>query len=536
MKKRVLIIVFSIFIFSFLYSQKDEKKVKELVSVVNVEIPVRVFYKKELVDNLKKEDFSLIVNGRGRNIVGFNIKRKTIEIQNIKLKDGEPEYPPRYFILAMNLTNFSPEIKKGVEHVLTKILKKNDALLVFINSKSQLFRKLDDIEIIKEKIFQLIDRESIIARKRMSLYFTQLEKEIDITRFRLSLKQMTGGRNPVNVNDDTRYISSFLRKYTLLWKDYKNKYLIPDVRTYLLFSEHLRKVNTEKWVLNFYQQELFPKIIISGEIMRMIQVLINKWQASGNSLVITSARLISKQISEIRQEMNVAKGFPTDEITKIFTKVGATFHSIFIDTTIGSFSKDIEYKKISTDLENNLRSLTKRTGGELVRSKDLEMALNSIVKKQDIYYVLTYSPREGEKLKKLKIKVHKRKHVPEYDDNLRSEFTKKPSMGIIVDKNAEIKINTIDFKDKKLSFILEGFGVQKNKKGTFGQIDLNIKINNLQDVTIFNKSRKFVTSTLVSNIALEFKWLKKGRYEIVIEAKDTLTGKMASDFIQIKVD
>lgn len=536
MKQKIIIIVLSIFVFSFLYSQKNEKTVKETVSVVNIEIPVRVFYKKELVDNLKKEDFTLIVNGRKRNIIGFNVKRKKIEVQDIKLKDGEPEYPPRYFILAMNLTNFSPEIKKGVDYVLNKILRKNDALLVFINAKSQLFRKLDDIPSIKEKIYQLIDRESIIARKRMTLYFTQLEKEIDLTRFRLSLKQMTTGKIPKDIRDDTRYISSFLRKYTLLWLDYKNKYLIPDVKTYLLFSNHLQKIPVEKWVLNFYQQELFPKIIMSGEIMRMIRVLINKWQASGSSLDIIAARLVSKQVTEIRKEMNVAKGFPTDEITKIFTKVGATFHTIFIDTAIQAFSKDIQYKKISTDLENNLRSLTKRTGGELVASKDLEMALNKIVKKQDIYYVLTYSPRENEKLEKLKIKINKKKHKLEYDDNIRSEFTKKPSIGIIVDSNAEIIIKDIVFKAKKLSFVIEGFGMRKNNKGTFGQIDLRIKINNLQDVSIFDKSRIFVTATRVSNLALEFKWLKKGRYEIIVEAKDTITGKMASDFIQVKVE
>ncbi len=536
MKQKIIIIVLSIFVFSFLYSQKNEKTVKETVSVVNIEIPVRVFYKKELVDNLKKEDFTLIVNGRKRNIIGFNVKRKKIEVQDIELKDGEPEYPPRYFILAMNLINFSPEIKKGVDFVLNKILRKNDAILVFINNKSQLFKNLENIKQIREKIFQMIDQESINARKRMTLYFTQLEKEIDLTRFRLTLKTSTGGKNPIDVNNEVRFVSSFLRKYILLWKDYKNKYLIPDVRTYILFSEHLRKVPVEKWVLNFYQQELFPKIIMSGEIMRIIQVMINNWQASGNSIVITQARLVSKLITEIRREMDVAKGFPTDEITKIFTKVGATFHSIFIDSTIQAFSKDIQYRRISTDLEKNIRSLTRRNGGELVASKNLEMALNKIIKKQDIYYVLTYSPRENEKLEKLKIKINKKKHKLEYDDNIRSEFTKKPSIGIIVDSNAEIIIKDIVFKAKKLSFVIEGFGMRKNNKGTFGQIDLRIKINNLQDVSIFDKRRIFVTTTRVSNLALEFKWLKKGRYEIIVEAKDIITGKMASDFIQVKVE
>ncbi len=536
MKNRLIILaIFGLMLFSTEWTQTGEKKVKETVSVLNIEVPVRVFYKNELVDGLTKNDFSLIVNGKERNIVYFNVVKKQIESDKI-VSDKGKELPPRYFVLAVNITNFDTDVKKGVVQIVDRIMKKNDAMLIFINDKSLTIRNFNDKTAAKKKIFDLITDESIIARKKMLLYFKQLENEINLTKFRLSLKQTAGSRNPIDLKQDIYAISDFLRKYLIIWKDYKNKYLIPDVKTYLLFSKHLQKIPVEKWVISLYQQELFPRIVMKGEIMRRIQTLIYKWQASTDAEVLTYSRTISKLVNEISRELSISEGFPTEEITKIFTKVGATFHSIFINTIMPSFSKDMEYKRISTDLENNLRSLTKKTGGVLITSKDLEKAIEKIVKKQDIYYILTYAPKEGEKIEKLKIKVHKRKHKPIYDDNIRTEFTKKPAKGILINTDKEIKIGDIKFNDKRLSFKVMEFSQQKTSQGIIGSVHVRIQINNMQDNPVFDKSNNFNTKNLESNISLNFKWLNRGRYEIIIEAKDNYTGKMDSDFIQIKVE
>ncbi len=533
--KIVTLLIFLLIFLGFLQFQMGKSDVKETISVLNIEVPVRVFYKGETVDNLTKNDFSLIVNGKERNIIGFNIIKKQLQVRESEFSGEEKKFPPRYFVFAVNITNFSPEIKDGVNEIVDKIMRDNDTMLVFINNKSILIKNFIDKTAEKNKIIDLIESESVLARKRMLLYFKQIESEINMTKFRLTLKQTAGSRGAVDLKEETRYISDFLRKYIIIWKDYKNKYLVPDVKTYLLFAKHLQKIPVEKWVINFYQQELFPKIVMKGEIMRLIQTLIYKWQASTNAETLTYSRLVSKQVSEIRKELNVSKGFPTDEITKIFTKVGATFHSIFIGTQIASFSKDMEYKRISTDLENNLRELTRKTGGELVTSKNLKIAVDKLVKKRDIFYVLTYSPGEGEKLEKLKIKIHKRKHKLYYDDNVRTEFTKKPSKGIIVDSNTEIKIENLEFKEKKLSFSINEFALRKTEKGSFGSIKVRIRINNLQDNPVFDKSNSFTTGNSETKITLDFKWINSGRYEIIIEAKDNLTGKIASDFIQTKV-
>ena len=85
-KQFVILVILGLILFIAAWTQTDEKNIKETVSVLNIEVPVRVFYKGNPVDNLTKNDFSLIVNGRERDIIGFNIVRKQIEVQKLELE------------------------------------------------------------------------------------------------------------------------------------------------------------------------------------------------------------------------------------------------------------------------------------------------------------------------------------------------------------------------------------------------------------------------------------------------------------------
>ena len=69
-------------------------------------------------------------------------------------------------------------------------------------------------------------------------------------------------------------------------------------------------------------------------------------------------------------------------------------------------SEDYEYKEINTDIENSLSKITKMTGGKLILSNKLEKALEKISEKEDIFYMLTYEPKDRD-VKKRKIKVTK---------------------------------------------------------------------------------------------------------------------------------
>jgi hypothetical protein len=82
----------------------------------------------------------------------------------------------------------------------------------------------------------------------------------------------------------------------------------------------------------------------------------------------------------------------------------------------------LEYKKVASDLENSLREITHRSGGEVIFSGDIGSALHSVEKKEDVCYVLTYEPKRPERRGKIKIKVNNSRCRLLYDDNLRSDY------------------------------------------------------------------------------------------------------------------
>ncbi len=530
MKIRILFFMIVLLFFSISMFNQD-KEIKEGVIVTNIEIPVRVFLKGEIVDNMKKGDFTLYINGKQRDISGFTITRKRLEEQEFELEEKKGEYPPRYFIMAMSITNYSPEIKKGVDYILDKVLRDNDILLAFINNTSKFFKNVKDRESIRSELNKYIESESIKAHANMVLYFKKIEQESNFTKFKLMIRW--GSSRGPSPEKQIYFINDFLKNYITIWKDYKRRYLMPDVESYYKFSEHLKNLKIEKWVISFFQVEMFPEIVFSGEMSRVIRALVYNWQVSEDIEEVTFSRIISRQLSEVQKAMNVADGFPTEQVTKIFTKVGATFHSIFIPSTLATFSRDMRYKQISSDLENNLRSLTKKTGGELVSSKNLEKAMDKIIKKQDIFYVLTYAPAEGEKLENVKIKVNNKKYKLTYDDNARLAFSStKSSPGQVVAK-PNVVISDLKFKKKKLSFSMAGY-VMKKGEGT-GAINVRVKVNDKSGKNLFDKNKTLKTTKTKANLSLNFQWITKGKYDVVVEVKDLYTGRTGTDIIKIKV-
>ncbi len=160
---RILLIIAIIYSLSFgVQSQEDEITTTETVSVVNVEVPVRVFLKGEAVDHLKKSDFKLYESGEEQEINGFYLKRKKISLQDhpAKIEKGEPILGSRYFVLVFRITKFNKQLQKGIDYVFNKLLMKNDQLMVFVNNKSIFFKSLSNMKSAREILMKVMKEES----------------------------------------------------------------------------------------------------------------------------------------------------------------------------------------------------------------------------------------------------------------------------------------------------------------------------------------------------------------------------------------
>jgi hypothetical protein len=185
MRKSILLsLSIGIFLGIFLLGQQENEVLKESVRVVNVEVPVRVYFKSQSVDNLTKADFKLFEGGKRQEIHGFILRRKKIKAQGLELNAEQVRVPkPRYFTLVFRITHYNDYLKKGLDHIFDTLLQESDQLLVFVNDQSAFFENLADKEMVKSKLDQLLRDVSLEARNKLLLYLKQIEGMVDKYKF-----------------------------------------------------------------------------------------------------------------------------------------------------------------------------------------------------------------------------------------------------------------------------------------------------------------------------------------------------------------
>jgi len=527
--KMAFIFIILLLLFPVLDSQQDQP-VKEKIDVVNVEVPVRVHYKGRPVDNLTKDDFKIFEGKKLQTINGFFIKRKKIGTLTIRTKSGQDQtLPGRYFVLIFQTTDYNDDFKKGLDYLFNEIISESDQLLVIVNKKTQSFHNLEEKNLVREDIDKMITKESHYDRLSMFQYIKQIEQELNMAKFETEIRRSgsSSGRG-----DTPHYtIRAFLTKYLMIWNDYKTRYLIPDIEQYHQFSRLLEKINREKWVINFYQMELFPRIIMPSDTRRILRNLIGQWQISTTQEMVTFARIINKLLTDIDRAQKVSNDFPSEEVSRIFSRVNAIHHSVFIRTNIPSLVQDTDYIRMANDLEANLNEICKKCGGILVNTKKVDLALDAISKEQDIYYLLTYAPKNPDELGKIKVKVNKRRHRVIYDKSLRTGLLPRETKLEVVE-GPPVQIKKASFIDKTLTLTLTDFYM---KKDLGGKLNIRIRIKNRQDITVFDQSKDLNAKQKEISLSLNFGGIGKGKYDIVIDVKDLFTQKTDSDIIQINM-
>jgi hypothetical protein len=368
--------------------EKEHEPIVEKVTVTNVEVPVRVLYKRKPVNDLTKEDFTLFEDNKKMEINGFFVKRKKIKITQSPgaVQDATDEIPPlapppRTFVMAFNITSYNRYFEAAMDHMFDNILKPTDHVIVFANNTTREYRRLENMSQIKEQIIDDLKKESKKARVRLLQYINLLDTYLKVSDIKKIIREMTGesggstSENPIR--RAARVLVSLLQKYVRTWDQYKKQYLVPRVDRFYYFARYLEKVKTEKFVLNFYQFEFFPKLRFGSEIMLGIRNVSSILTNADDGVLVSQGHMINKLLNQLQNDYDLNKGFPNEEISKLFYKVDATFHSFFLRAQNPAVLEDFDYRTLSSDLENVLKGITDLTGGKndknrgfLLRSKN----------------------------------------------------------------------------------------------------------------------------------------------------------------------
>ena len=505
---------------------QTQEPIKETVSVVNVEVPVRVFSDGQSVPGLSKNDFEISEGGKVQQINGFYFFHKKINPEAEPLSGADQAQHPagRYFVLIFRVYEYNDDLEKGLQYLFEKVLRPEDQLLVMANNRTLAFDRLGDDAEAQGKIRETLRAESLSARNQLLSTVHGIEQSLNMTQFKLRMRTMRLDAGP-------DYLQQFLQSYLMAWKDFKRRYLTLELDKFYYFSKFLEKIRKEKWVLNFYQMEMFPQIAFGSEIENQLRNYIRNLQESDNPTLIAQGRSLERLLQDIKMEMNVATDFPAEEASKLFYKVNATFHSFFMRVFADTDSSQLEFRQVATEIESGLRELTRATGGTLAASNNVASALSTVSDKADDYYMLTYEPANPKKIGKIKVMVKNKKYKVLFDDNIRADYISE----YLEKKNAEspsVKIRELSFREGKLSFVLSDFTMAKVKNETTGILSVRIRVLAADDKSVFDQTKVLQAPKNKISLTLNFASLAAGRYDIIVDVLDQISGKTSTEIIQ----
>ncbi len=90
-----------------------------------------------------------------------------------------------------------------------------------------------------------------------------------------------------------------------------------------------------------------------------------------------------------------------------------------------------------------------------------------------------------------------------------------------------ITIKDVDFHSatQTLTLSVDGYVMRSTPEGPVGELHIRVSIQNFQGLELFNQQKGLIPQKEKITATLPFKWLKKGRYKIVVEVVDELTGR-----------
>ncbi|NIM14077.1 MAG: hypothetical protein GTO45_18700 [Candidatus Aminicenantes bacterium] len=522
MRKFVLILfVFSIAFVSLItgkntraYWQEQEQtpeheRIVEEVEVINVEIPVRVFYKKKPVKGLKKSDFKLYVDGEERPINGFYEVRKKLDPQA-----QSPEYVERdrLFVLIFNVSSSSRDLEKGMQYFFKQVLRPNDRLMVLTNNVFLQERLVEDPQKELEKLLKILKLEA----RKTTFKLSSLESSLRYlaSELKYELKDL-GLRSPESA------IQRFLTNYKDYYSEFKTIFFNPPEEQYIKVAEYLKHQQVEKWVIHFYQIPQFPQLKISGgELYKAIDDYFK------------GRRMHNPYVIDIQGKM----GIPSDtnfiqQINKIFLNTGATFHTLLLKSLMSEYFEEYDYRPVSTDSEHIFRQVTQLTNGKVMASNNMEKFVKSISQKEDVYYVLTYAPKKDSRTNKNKGKInvvvtHKKYHKARttYDNQQRARYLRK-IIRKVKKEVPHIRIQGMELQDGILSTLISGVLLAQDPEGKRGKILLSVKLLNQNAVLISSTQKAFISKNGNFSLAIRLPGLKKGNYNLMLEVHDLNTGR-----------
>jgi VWFA-related protein len=363
------------------------QEISQEVTVINIEVSVRVFKGSKFVDNLTIKDFELYEDGKLQKIEAvYLIKKTKIERQEAKIEKEEAKkiFAPevsRNFILLFEIREYLPRINEAINYFFENVFMPGDTLMVVTPSKSYKFNN-KALEILPKKEIAKTLNEKV--RK-------------DVNKVNIAYRSLL--RDLKNIRTSEGYDPDLKRMmYLDTLRRYKNLRYV-DQKKLIDFADFLKDREGQKYVFLFYQRELFPTMERSTDEQDILESL--------ESLEDT--------------EMNIS--IDVEKVKQAFSDSSISIHFLYITKTPrdrldvedmrSGDARAIRWQDFSGDMFEAFNEMAEATGGLTDSSANIASSFKMAVNASENYYLIYYAPegyKKDGKYKEIKVKLKNKKY------------------------------------------------------------------------------------------------------------------------------
>jgi len=401
----------SVFLMSLvLFSQQ----IKEDATVINIEVPVRVFSGKTFINNLAIDDFEVLENGVPQNIEAvYFVKKRSIERSQEK-KRFSPK-TARSFFLFFELSKYDPKIGDAIKYFLHNVLAPGDNLSIVTSMntyrmKNIAFEVTAPDEVAKQLI-GIVRRDTMtgnseyrymiseIAGLAQSLSIHMAQGRMDMTGEEQIIEEVS---MPISgLSSSSLYEGRSLEEEFTLYENYIFK--LDNLRRMdqgklINFAKYLKNKEGQKYVTIFYQKEFIPQLdpILVSQTLSLYQ---------DRPVVLQT---ISNVIEFYRREVPI----DIELVKQTYADCSISIHFLYLTTPPESYY-GVYMADHSEDIYSAFREMAVATGGYIDSSARADFLFKSAVEASENYYLLYYSPsryiNDGQ-FKKIQVKVKTKKY------------------------------------------------------------------------------------------------------------------------------
>lgn len=500
------------------YLHPAENTTQEEVTVIAVEVPVRVLQKGQFVKNLTKEDFEIYENGIFQPITGFEVRSRRISVPtDVSEEELKIEPEKRFFLLIFNIFDYQDYVGEAIDYFFENIFRQGDRIVIL--TEGNLF----DIETgkgpaeVAQDVKDTLKKFKVISTMQILSAYQHLRSEAD------TLLMQLRGKKPFDSRTWDQDILRFYQNYERIWTDYRNQFIIPDLELYRSIIKRIKSTEGEKWALCFQQRELFPKLKNEGPLDREIRSWLET--PSDNPLISIQQRNIRSKQMELQRLFDISGVLSAEALKNLFMEANITFHLILMKSPRTLVEKDFELREVSQDYEDCFRQISSSTGGHTALSNKVTEAMIEASQNEDYYYLLVYSPKEDPTEKPLSIDVKVKQkgldviHLKQF---LREKI---------------LPISIVDFESgrKTIKFSLINYQRIKMESGLSGVAQVKITLFDKDSNKVFEDAKVLQLIKDQTHISIPFNQLKSGPYFIIIQVIDRLTSRVDVFSRQIKL-